>query len=69
MYGVVATSVASVALVVFSKFYGLDALTHPIWVIVAAVIIFSAAIILQVRLARRHATAHQSEYDKMDEPR
>lgn len=69
MYGIVATSLASVALVIFSRFYGLDAFAHLRWIIVAAVMIFFTSMVMQLHMARRHATAHQSEYDKMGELR
>lgn len=66
MYGLIATSVAGLALFAFSRFYGLDALAHPLWIAVAAVLIFIVSMTLQFHLVRRHNAAHRAEYDKMD---
>lgn len=66
IYGVVATSLASVALVLFCRFYDLDAVAYPLWIGGAGVLIFLASMILQLHLVRRHRTAHRVEYDKLD---
>lgn len=66
MYGIVATSLSAVGLVMFSKFYSMQPFAHPLWIAVAAVLIFLSSIVVQMGLVRRYTTAQQNEYNKMN---
>jgi O-antigen/teichoic acid export membrane protein len=66
MYGVVGTVIAGIALFAFSRFYSLDPLAYPLWVVAALVLVFAGSLLLRIVRSSRHHTALRDEYDKTE---
>lgn len=64
MYGVVGACLAGLAWVAFSAFYDVDPFAHPLWISTVFLFVFAGSIALRLVRSRRHASAHQREYDK-----
>lgn len=64
MYGVVGVCLAGLAWAAFTRFYDLEFFAYPVSMVVVFLLVFAGSIALRLLRSRRHASAHQREYDK-----